>query len=121
MGAKTKVKVDAEQLRGFLNTVTDVYSYFMFNKPEDRSGKSLQDDVGEVIGVAAYLVDVIWKSTVFHKNGQATVHVKDFDELLSCSEEVVSFCNQYLRDEQMNQVGEFLGVLEKFVNTLKGV
>lgn len=117
----TKVKVDAEQLRGLLNAVTDVVSFFKFNPPVDREGKNLLEDIGEVLDVSAYLVDNIWDKAVFHKNGRASVRSEDLDELVGCAEEMLEFFGQYLSVDLSNSVGELLGSLTECVDLLKGV
>lgn len=121
MATKSKVKVDAEQLRGLLNAVTDIYSYSLFNPLVGRDGVSLKDDIQETIDVAAYLADVIWKKGVFHKDGQASVNSKDLEELLGCSKEIEEFCNRYLPDTAREQVGQFLADLKDCGANLKGV
>ena len=117
----TKVKVDAEQLRGLLNAITDVVSFFKFTVPVDGDGKNLLADISETLDASAYLVDIVWKKSVFHKDGRASVNSDDLDELVGCSEEMVEFFNRYLSADLSSKVQEFLSSLTECVDLLKGV
>jgi hypothetical protein len=117
----TKTKVDAEQLRAVLSSMTDVLSFFKFNAPVDRGGKSLVEDIGETLDISGYLVDTLWEKGVFHKDGKASVKSEDLDELLGCAKHLVEFFTQYLSDDLLKGVEGFLGELNEAVGNLKGV
>jgi hypothetical protein len=117
----TKTKIDAEQLRAVLNSMTDVLSFFKFNVPVDRSGKSLVEDIGETLDISGYLVDMIWEKGVFHKDGYASVDGKDLEELVGLAKHLVDFFIQYLSDGLLGQVEGFLNELNENVGNLKGV
>jgi hypothetical protein len=116
----TKIKVESEKLRGLLNNVTDVASFFLMNKPLDVNGKSLQEDIGETLDIAKYLVDNLWDVSVWHDNETVTVDVKDLEQLLGSCKHMHEFFGQYLSAGLMEQVGGFLDDMQKSVESLDG-
>ena len=115
----SKKTVDSEKVRTLLDNTTDVASFFLINKPVDNNGKSLQEDIGETLDIAKYLVDNLWDVSVWHNNETVTVNVKDLEELVGSCKHMHEFFGKYLSASLMEQVSGFLDEMQTSAESFK--